>query len=863
MIGISFVLASSAIALLSLGLYGWLFTRGPSALSFASFIILCAAMAALYAMEIYSTSFPQKIVAARLLLAPSALIPLAWFFVAVRRTETPFRISSRFVILVSIVPAITVLLSLTGIHPEWIRFNYQMPATAAGQGVLGFQNGPWFLVHLFYCYGLGIASLMVMTATLRSPQTTHRPQTIILIISNIIPGLIDLLFQMGIRPGSGISFYPVALPVSGVLAASALYGTRFFALLPVARSLVFTSLDEAVLVLDSESRICDCNPAGRRLFGGAAGAATEIRRLGSPWAEVLEPLARSSTRQSHREVALADGVFEIDVSLVVDVAGRLRGRCIVVRDVTTRAEMEKKLRDSEEKLRAFFEQATEAFSLTDEQGRIVEFNPAAEKLTGVARADAVGRFAWDLQALLLPEAAVDRTHNVAQGLLEDALKSGGGGGTFHLFKGKVRAADGEEKFFEQIFFPIRTNRGYCLGTSALDVSERTRSEEALRRTEERLLQAQKMEAVGKLAGGIAHDFNNHLTVIGGYVEAVLENMPDGPAREGIQEIQGAAERGASLTRQLLAFSRKQVLAPRAIVLTDVLSSSLNMIRRLIGENVAIETRLEGVTSRILADPTQIEQIIVNLAINARDAMPRGGTLFIETARVLPTASGRALPPELSTVPCVMLEVRDTGVGMDRETLSHLFEPFFTTKEPGRGTGLGMSIVYGFVRQNGGHIFCDSVPNKGTTITICFPEIHGVHEPARQKTEAAAPRADGHETVLLVEDDGAVRKLIRRLLQKNGYVVVEAESGAAALATPVTTACGFQLLITDVVMPEMNGADLARILIERCPTAKVMYLSGYMEDEMLRNGVATGDAGFLQKPFTAELFLRKVYDILHS
>jgi len=864
--GIVIVLVASAITLLSLAVYGWLFTRGRSAALFATFITLCAFYTAIYAFQILAIDIREKILWARLFLVPSALIPLVWFFFAVRRSEGPYRIPKIYAFLGSVIPVITVVLAVTNVYPPLLRTDFQLLAGSIVP-VLSYKNGPFFWIQFIYSYALGLASLIAMVASLRVPNARHRPQTIVLMVSIILPGMIELFFEMGVRPIPGFSFYPVALTASGILAAVALYSSRFFALLPVARSLVFTGLDDAVLVLDEESRICDSNPAANRLFGKSTGLAIEVRNLPQPWGDALGSLANRSLGHERLQLPLDGGisVFDVTVSPIRDEAGRPRGRCILVSDVSARAEMEKKLRDSEEKLRRFFEQATEAFALTDESGRIVEFNPAAEKLTGIPRTSALGRPAWDLQAGLLPtdRPRSDTARETARTMMEKALKTGSGEGIFRMFEGRIRGGDGQERSFEQMFFPIKTDDGYCLGSTASDTTLRMQGREALRKSEERLAQAQKMEAVGKLAGGIAHDFNNHLTVIGGYVETVLENLKDEYAREGIEEIRGAAERATALTSHLLAFSRKQVLAPRTIDPNLVISRSVKMLGRLLGENIVITTRLADGEHFIMADPLQIEQIIMNLAINARDAMPSGGTLAIETQWIAERDPVLSIPAELGSGPFVMIEVSDTGIGMDEATLSRLFEPFFTTKEAGRGVGLGTSIVYGFVHQNGGHISCVSTPGKGTTFTLFFPEVHSAAEPVAEPLPGPRARGRSLETILLVEDDDAVRKFIRGILRKEGYTVVEARNGPEALDSPSCRNCQFQLLVTDVVMPQMNGTDLAIEVAKRCPSMKVLFLSGYMEDEMLRQGVATGAATFLQKPFSTAVFLEKVHEILHA
>jgi len=392
--------------------------------------------------------------------------------------------------------------------------------------------------------------------------------------------------------------------------------------------------------------------------------------------------------------------------------------------------------------------------------------------------------------------------------------------------------------------------------SQRDITER-------RRLEDQIRQSQKVEAVGRLAGGIAHDFNNILTAILGTTQ-ILENElgPDGRHRAEVEEIRRAAERAADLTRQLLAYSRRQVLAPRALDLNVVVAGLEPMLRRLIGEDVELATRLAPGVASVEADPGQLGQVIVNLAINARDAMPQGGKLVIETANAeLDAAFVRT---HAGAVPgaYVQLSVSDTGIGMDEETRSHLFEPFFTTKEIGKGTGLGLATVYGIVKQSGGYIWVDTEAGRGTTFRICLPRSSGVPEAATPRDPATAP-AGGAETILLVEDEEAVRTLTTRALTARGYTVLVAANGPDALRLAEPLAAPIHLLLTDVVMPEMSGRELTRRLTASRPGLRVLYMSGYSEEAIARHGVLDPGTAFLQKPFTPDALAWRVQEVLSA
>src|SRR6267378_3111158 len=384
---------------------------------------------------------------------------------------------------------------------------------------------------------------------------------------------------------------------------------------------------------------------------------------------------------------------------------------------------------------------------------------------------------------------------------------------------------------------------------------------ARRQLEEQLRQAQKMEAVGQLAGGIAHDFNNLLTAILGCTQLLLHATPPEDARrEDVEEIKNAGLRAAELTRQLLAFSRRQVLAPKLLDMNAVVANMDKMLRRLIGEDVALVTQLAADLGPVSADPGQLEQVLLNLAVNARDAMPQGGRLTIETANVVLTEEYSERHHRLPPGQYVLLAVSDTGVGMDEATQKHLFEPFFTTKEVGKGTGLGLATVYGIVKQSGGYIWVYSESGHGTTVKIYLPRVPGVAEAPVPVTEPTPVRG-GDETVLLVEDAAPVRTLARRSLEARGYRVLEAPDGPAALALSASHGGGIDILVNDVVMPGMSGRELAERLAPQRPTMKVLYTSGYTDDTMVRQGVLNAGVAFLQKPFVPDTLTRKVREVL--
>ncbi|MBL8075366.1 MAG: PAS domain S-box protein [Nitrospira sp.] len=424
-------------------------------------------------------------------------------------------------------------------------------------------------------------------------------------------------------------------------------------------------------------------------------------------------------------------------------------------------------------------------------------------------------------------------------------------GVIEFFSHQVRESDPE-------LISMIADVGLKIG----QFGERTRAEEALRQTEAQLRQAQKMEAVGRLAGGVAHDFNNLLTVIRGYSELILSRLaPEDPARREMDEVKKAADRAAGLTSQLLAFSRRQFVAAKVLDLNALVMNMDGMLRRLLGEDVVeLSADLDPKLWAIKADPGQIEQVIMNLAVNARDAMPTGGKLTIQTRNVTIGKGTRRQTVILDPGAYVLLEMRDTGQGMSEETQAHLFEPFFTTKEKGKGTGLGLSTVYGIVKQSGGTIAIESKMGQGTVCKIYFPKVNEAVQ-AVPSVAGSISRATGRETILVVEDDPSVRGLVQETLRLSGYEVLVARHGIEALLTGAKHLGPIHLLLTDVAMPQMSGPEVAEKLTVVRPELKVLYMSGYPDHPVFDQGGGKRDTAFLHKPFTPNVLTQKVRDVL--
>jgi len=502
------------------------------------------------------------------------------------------------------------------------------------------------------------------------------------------------------------------------------------------------------------------------------------------------------------------------------------------------------LRASEERFRALVDNSSDALLLIDGEARITYLSPSSERHLGWTAQQMVHRSIFDF---LHP----DDRELVEVRMAETLAKPG----TRIVEAVRFHHSDGSWRIMEGVAVNRLADPAVAgIVINARDITER-------RRLEEQLRHAQKMEAIGQLAGGVAHDFNNLLTAILGYCHLMLDEMPeDNPLRDDLLEIEGAGNRAAALTRQLLAFSRRQMLQPQLVDVNALVKQLEKLLRRLINEDVELVTALAPDLHRVMVDPASVEQILVNLALNARDAMPVGGRLTIETANVELDDTYAVTHVAMQPGPYVMLAVSDTGHGMDASTRARIFEPFFTTKEQGRGSGLGLATVYGIVKQSGGYIWVYSEPGHGTVFKAYLPPAMAASG-AQGVTDGGAEPI-GWETVLLVEDEDAVRVLAREVLRRHRYVVLEAHHGVEALSVAENHPHDIHLLVTDVVMPQMSGRELAERLSAVRPSMKRLFMSGYSDHELVHDQVTRGFA-FLQKPFTPDVFVRKVRKILDS
>jgi two-component system cell cycle sensor histidine kinase/response regulator CckA len=674
--------------------------------------------------------------------------------------------------------------------------------------------------------------------------------------------------------------FPLALPIaqeqflwsmSLVMVSFTAAGGRLFV---VQRQLLYSSQEleknlsllrgisegttDAVFVKDLQGRYLMMNSAGARFLGRSR---EEV--IGKDASELFSPesggqimdrdraVLQSGETCTYEEVGVSDGVARTYLSTkgpFRDATGRVIGLLGISRDISHRKRAEEEIHKSEQRLRIHVEHTPLAAIEWDLQFRVVAWNAAAERIFGFSREEAMGQHAH----FIVAPAFLQRVDRVWQDLLDQKHATRSSANNDNITK------DGRTISCEWYNTPLVDESGRVFGVASLvhDVTERVALEEKLRH-------AQKMEAIGRLAGGVAHDFNNLLTVIMGYNQILTDGVPAaGRLMNATVQIRTASERAEEITRQLLAFSRKQVLQPRVIDLNDVMMNIDTMLRRLIGEDIEVLTVPGRDLGAVKADPGQLEQVIMNLAVNARDAMPSGGRLTLETGNMeLDESYAREHPP-LQPGRYVMLAVSDTGIGMDADTQAHIFEPFFTTKEVGKGTGLGLSTVYGIVNQSGGYIWVDSEPDRGATFKIYFPRIDQPVEGIRAEKRLEGMQR-GTETILLVEDNEQVRQLTYSVLADCGYKVLPAAGPEEGLALCHANHPDIELLVTDVILPGMNGPQLAEQVTRISPRTRVLYISGYTSDAIAHYGVLDPGLWFLAKPFSVSELVAKIREVLDA
>jgi PAS domain S-box-containing protein len=623
------------------------------------------------------------------------------------------------------------------------------------------------------------------------------------------------------------------------------------------KAILHSALD-AHVAMDETGRVTTWNQQAESLFGWA-----EREVLGQLLADIIVPQAQ---REAHaaglrRFLATGDGPilnqrieltalrrdgseFPVELAVAPVRVGSSWLFSAFVRDITARRAADEALRSSEKKFGSAFQAHPSPMAIaTLADARWVDVNESLLRLFGMKRDETIGRKGNEL--------GLWKSEEMRQSMLTQ-LRAGG---VFRDVESEwlTRSGEGRTGLLSAEVIDFASEPHYLLHFQ--DMTERKQLETQLR-------QAQKMEAIGRLAGGVAHDFNNVLTAIFGYVDLLREEIPaDSAAQRDLAEVRKASERAASLTKQLLAFSRQQVLEPMVLEPNGLIEDFEKMLHRLIGEDVELRLALARDTGNVLADPGQLQQVLMNLVVNARDAMPTGGKIILETANTELSEQYAEMHQPVVPGRYVMLAVSDSGMGMTPETKARIFEPFFTTKEKGKGTGLGLSTVYGIVKQSGGYVWVYSEVGRGTTFKLYFPRVDAAPDAMLPAREPAT--VSGTETILLAEDDDVLRPLARGLLEKLGYTVLDGADAEEALEAARRYSEPIHLLLTDVVMPGVSGRELARALEKLRPDTRVLYVSGYTDDAIVHHGMLEPGLNFLQKPFTPAALARKVREVLDA
>lgn len=615
---------------------------------------------------------------------------------------------------------------------------------------------------------------------------------------------------------------------------------------------IFDNEPECVKLLGPDCTLLDMNPAGLRMIEADSLAQVVCRSI----LDLIRPEYRNAFAHLTARVLKGEsGTLEFEIQGFKGTRRWLETHAVpmrdqsgearvlgITRDITERKLAAEHLRRTSDLLAAVAEGTTDALFVKDLDGRYLLCNPAAAHFVGRSPEEIIGHTDAEFFDAASARLIADQDRQVRES------------GQTETYEEELTA--GETRTYLATKTPYRDTAGTIIGIMGIsrDITDR-------KRLEKQFLQAQKMEAVGQLAGGVAHDFNNLLTIISGYSAILLEMLaPKDPMRESVKAISEAGERAAALTRQLLAFSRHSVLEPTVLDLNAIVDGTAKMLRRLIGEDVVLTTVLDPNLDRVKVDPGQLAQVLMNLAVNARDAMPKGGTLTIETRNVEQDDYSAATHVDRAPGRYVLLAVSDTGCGMAPEVKARIFEPFFTTKGVGKGTGLGLAMVFGVIKQSGGNIEVYSELGYGTTFKIYLPAVVE-RATSPTKRDSGTFRIGGTETILLVEDEDGVRGLALLVLQSRGYTVLAASDGKDAMRVIDKHRVPIDLLVTDVVMPGMDGRDLAEVLRPRFPQMKVLFSSGYTDDAVVRHGVLHEEVFFLQKPYTPLSLAKKVREVL--
>jgi PAS domain S-box-containing protein len=842
-------LFAASVIYIVVAVLGWR-RRGPGVTAFVVLLGLVSIWSAASGFEILSASLPQKLLWARVEYIGIVLAPVTWLVFSLQYAGRVRRPGYPLLALLFAVP-LTTLALLWNSTATGLIWRSAGLSDGPGFDLLRLSYGPWFWVHTTYSYLLWAAATVILLLAMRRSPYLYRKQGLAVALAVVSPWVLNVLYVSGVV---ALDTTPFGFTLTGVAMFWTLARQQFLDIMPVARARIVESMHDGVIVLDDEDRIIDLNPAAVTIIGEPASSVIGrgFDAVFSGRVELHELTGEDNELQLEAVLTGDDDPrsFELRSWPLFDRGDEPCGRLMVFRDITRQKRAEDALQGSQERLRVVIEQMPAVLWTTDGDLRFTQMLGAGLQQLRVPPDAASGMDLFEFYG------TIDNTHPA----IAAHLRALNGSPTTYSVEWFGRD-------FECHVEPLIDSRGTPCGIIGvgLDVTERQDLQEQLR-------QSQKMEAIGRMAGGVAHDFNNLLTAVAGYAQLAhedLEALEQDPSaiaklRRDLEAIGHASERATSITAQLLAFSRRQVLQPRLLKLNETLEDMDKMLRRLIGSHIELVAYLNPECDLVKVDPVQVQQVLINLVLNSRDAMPNGGEITLETMN-LELSEGRTVAYDVvEPGQYVLLSVADDGFGMDERTRAHLFEPFFTTKEEGKGTGLGLSTVYGIIKQTGGYIEVDSKVGEGTTFKIYFPaaDPEEMEESARPR-ETQAPHLRGDETVLLVEDEEMVRELASRVLNGHGYLVLEAESGAEALEMCRRHEGPVDVLVTDVVMPGMNGSELASRIANIVPDAAVLFISGYTGGALVEHGVLQDGTNFLQKPFSPHRFMRTVREVLDA
>jgi PAS domain S-box-containing protein len=860
-----------------------------------------------YFFELGSAGLQNKILWAKIKYLGVVSVPLFWFFFTLEYTRKKEGLKIRHIALLAIIPSLTLLLTWTNEHHHLIWSSNAL-ISSGNLSIRISTHGAWFWIHAAYSYLLLFFGTFQMIKDLFGFPHLYRRQIGALFAGILAPWVGNALYIYRLTPIPYLDLTPFAFTVTGIAFAWSMLRYRLFDIIPSAHITVFENMKDAVIVLDIHHRILDFNPSAKKLFNYSSSQVIG-KPLNTIFPEGTQSLESNLTAAEFRTEILIEKEkrhFDLCLSPLYDKHCYMTGRLMTLRDITERKQAEEFLKHAHDKLEMQVHLRTLDLLETNEKLKqeIQERERAEQALKDSLMFIGRAKREWESTVDSLPQCIflldqqgkILRTNRTIEKWKIGQVKQVKGKEVHELihpnctdstcylkpfwsdaWKGVVQGNSSEHEAEDPVIdrylhFHIQpitaqtAREGEKTDSFAIaivnDITERKQAEREISALEEQLRQAQKIEAIGRFTGGIAHDFNNLLTPIIGYTQMTMAMLsPHDPMRDDLQEIKKAAERASTLIRQLMTFSRRKLQKPQTVSLNSILIDLDKMIRRLIGEHIEFITLLGKDLGTVKVDPGLFEQVLVNLMVNARDAMPNGGKLIVETSNIAFSEDYIQKHSGITPGQYVMCAVSDTGIGMTKEVKTHLFEPFFTTKEQGQGTGLGLSTVYGIVKQSNGHILVYSEPNQGTTFKVYLPRVwEEVTSLPRRDETGYMPR--GNEIVLLVEDEPLVRTFASRILSEQGYHVLEAVDGLEALKTAKEHSGGqIHLLLTDVVMPKMGGKELADQIINLVQGIKILFTSGYTDNLAIQRGLLNPDIAFLEKPFTPFGLTRKVREVL--